>query len=44
LSIPGLLEDLGANHRHRLLNFDAGLSKVAEQRLGEGAVGAFLAI
>ncbi len=41
---PGLFMDLAANLRHRLLNLDSRLGDMGQQRPGERAVGADLAI
>ena len=44
LALVGLLVDLGAHLGHRLLDLDAGLGDVVDQRAGERAVVAFLTV
>ncbi len=44
LALVGLLVDLGADLGHRLLDLDAGGRDVGDQRAGERAVGALLAV
>ena len=44
LALVGLFVDLGADLGHRLLDLDAGGGDVGQQRPGERAVGAFLAV
>ncbi len=44
LTLAGLLVDLGTHRGHRLLDLDAGLGDVVDQRAGERAVVALLAV
>ena len=44
LVLVGLFVDLGADLGHRLLDLDAGRGDIGDQRAGERAVGALLAV